>query len=362
MWWPRRRTSEPTVLRAGPATANQLPKAAIPAATVSSSAISLPWRVPSTPLSAVSAVAAPALAPAGPCWALPTPGAAGAVGAGVTTGNRLARLPVRLGADIPGPVPRGNCPGRSRGPATIGDRVRSPPAAWWLRNGTGERDRLGEGEGLGVPDLLGEGEGLGEPELLGEGEGLWDGDLVGDGDGVVLGDGLGEGDLLGDGLGEGDLLGDGEGLGDCGLVGAGDTVDLPGEGDGEAVAALIAAVGDLGAGAGLTAAPALPAITVRIPAATAPPQARMRAPARALPRMRLRCWPPLRLPASLRERAAENITAAWTQPRPPRFPVHDQRHVRQCETEQAPNLLMATPTLWRRAHEIGHNRGQAVNR
>ena len=137
-----------------------MPKAAIPAATVSSRATSLPWRVPSTPLSAVSAVAAPALAPAGPSWALPTPGAAG-VGAGVTTGNRLARLPVGLGADIPGPVPRGNCPGRSRGPATIGDRVRSPPAAWLLRNGTGERDRLGEGDALGEPDVLGEGEGWG---------------------------------------------------------------------------------------------------------------------------------------------------------------------------------------------------------
>jgi hypothetical protein len=72
------------------------------------------------------------------------------------------------------------------------------------------------------------------------------------------------------------------------LLGDGDTVDLPGEGDGEAVAAAIAAAADLGASGGLTAAPALPAITVRIPAAMAPPQARMRAPARALPRMRLR--------------------------------------------------------------------------
>ena len=260
-----------------------MPKAAIPAATVSSRATSLPWRVPSTPLSAVSAVAAPALAPAGPSWALPTPGAAG-VGAGVTTGNRLARLPVGLGADIPGPVPRGNCPGRSRGPATIGDRVRSPPAAWLLGNGTGERDRLGEGDALGEPDVLGEGEGLGEPDLLAEGEGLGDCALVGDGEGDLLGDGLGEGDLLGAGLGEGDLLGDGEGLGEGDLLGAGDTVDLPGEGDGEAVAA----AADLGASAGLTAALALPAITVRIPAATAPPQASTRAPARALPRMRLR--------------------------------------------------------------------------
>jgi hypothetical protein len=265
-----------------------MPNAAIPAAMVSSSAISLPWRVPSTPLSAVSVVAVPALAPAGSRWAVPTPGGAGAVGAGVTNGNNLARLPVGLGADIPEPVPRGNCPGRSRVPATIGDRVRSPPAAWLLRNGTGERDRLGEGDALGEPDLLGEGDGLGEPDLLGEGEGLGDCDLVGDGDGVLLGDGLGEGDLVGDGLGEGDLLGDGEGPGEGDLLGDGDTVDRPGEGDGEAVAAAIAAAADLAASAGLTAALALPATTVRIPAAMAPPQARTRAPARALPRMRLR--------------------------------------------------------------------------
>jgi hypothetical protein len=255
-----------------------MPNAAIPAATVSSSAISLPWRVPSTPLSAVSAVAVPALAPAGSCWALPMPGADGVVGAGVTTGNNLARLPVGLGADIPGPVLRGNCPGRSRVPATIGDRVRSPRAARLLRDGTGERDRLGEGDALGEPDLLGEGEGLGEPDLLGEGEGLGEPDLLGDGDGV----------LLGDGLGEGDLLGEGEGLGEGDLLGVGDTVDLPGEGDGEAVAAAIAAAADFGASAGLTAALAPPVITVRIPAAMAPPQARARAPARALPRMRLR--------------------------------------------------------------------------
>jgi len=94
-------------------------------------------------------------------------------------------------------------------------------------------------------------------------------------DGLGDGDGLREGDLLGDGLGEGDLLGDG------------DTTDLVGEGDGEVVAAAVAAAVDLDASAGLAAAPALPAIAMRIPAAVTPPQARTRAPARVLPRMRL---------------------------------------------------------------------------
>ena len=44
-----------------------MPKAAIPAARVSSRAISLLWGVPNTPVSAVSVVAAPALAPADSC-------------------------------------------------------------------------------------------------------------------------------------------------------------------------------------------------------------------------------------------------------------------------------------------------------
>lgn len=243
-----------------------MPRAAIPAAKVSSRAISLPWRVPNTPVLAVSAVAAPALAPAGSCWALPTPAAAGVAGAGVTTGNRLARLPVGLGADIPRPVPRGNCVDPAKGPAILGDNVSSPLAAWLRGNGTGERDPLGDGDALGEPDLLGEGAGLGDPDLLGEGDGLGEGDLLGEGEG--------DGDLLGDGLGEGDLLGDGEGLGEGDLLG-----------DGEAVAAAIAAAADLGASAALATALALPAITMRIPAAVTP-QARTRAPARARPRIR----------------------------------------------------------------------------
>lgn len=116
-----------------------MPKVAIPAAKVSSRAISLPWRVPDAPVSAVSAVAAPAVPPASPCCALPATGAAGAarVGAGLTTGNRLARLPVGLGADMPRLVPRGNCIGRAKGPATTGDKVRPPLAAGLRGNGTG---------------------------------------------------------------------------------------------------------------------------------------------------------------------------------------------------------------------------------
>ena len=255
-----------------------MPKAAIPAARVSSRAISLPWRVANAPVSAVSAVATPALAPAGPYPALPALGAAEVVGTGVTTGNRLARLPAGLGADRPRPVPRGNCVGRASGPATSGDRMRSPLTAGLLGEGTGERDRLGEGDALGELDLLGEGEGLGDRDLVGDGDG--DGDLLGDGDGDLLGDG--------DGLGEGDLLGEGEGLGDGDLLGEGDALDLPGEGDGEAIAARTVAAADPGASAGLAAALALPAIAMRTPAAVAPPQARTCAPARALPRIRPR--------------------------------------------------------------------------
>ena len=235
-----------------------MPKAAIPAARVSSKAISLPGRVLNAPVSAVSVVAALTLAPVGSWWALPAAGAAGVAGiagAGVTIGNRLARLPAWLGADRLETAPGGNSCGGTRGPATPARGVGAPLAVELLNAGP-ERD----GDGLGAGDALG------EPDLLGEGEGEGDGDLLGEGEG----------------LGEGDLLGEGEGLGE------GDTVDRLGDGDGEAAAAAIATAADVGASAGLTAALALPAIAMRIPAAMAPPQARARAPARARPRMRPR--------------------------------------------------------------------------
>jgi hypothetical protein len=329
------------MLRAGSAAANQMPRAAIPAASVSSRAIRLPGRAANTPVSAVSVVAALTLAPVGSRWALPAAGAGSAagaaevVGAGVTTGNRLARLPAGRGADRAGTAPGGNCGGEAGGAVTPARGVGAPLAGELLSAAGPERDGdgLGEGDALGEPDLLGEGEGLGDGDLLGDGDGDLlgdgDGDLLGDGDGDLLGDGLGEGDLLGEGLGEGDLLGVGLGEGD--LLGDGDELgegELPGvgaddlgDGDGDP----IAAEGSW-ATAGLAAAPALPRTAMRIPAAVAPPPARTCAPARARPRMRPQRWPPLGLPASLRERAAEDITA-WTQPRPSRFPVHDECHV-----------------------------------
>ena len=217
-----------------------MPKAAIPAARVSSKAISLPGRVLNAPVSAVSVVAALTLAPVGSWWALPAAGAAGVAGiagAGVTIGNRLARLPAWLGADRLETAPGGNSCGGTRGPATPARGVGAPLAVELL---SADPERDGDG--------LGEGDALGEPDLLGEGEGLGDGDLLGEGD----------------------------------------TVDRLGDGDGEAAAAAIAAAADVGASAGLTAALALPAIAMRIPAAMAPPQARARAPARARPRMRPR--------------------------------------------------------------------------
>ena len=241
-----------------------MPKAAIPAARVSSKAISLPGRVLNAPVSAVSVVAALTLAPVGSWWALPAAGAAGVAGiagAGVTIGNRLARLPAWLGADRLETAPDGNSCGGTRGPATPARGVGAPLAVELLNAGP-ERD----GDGLGAGDALG------EPDLLGEGEGEGDGDLLGEGEG----------------LGEGDVLGEGEGLGEGDLLGEGDTVDRLGDGDGEAAAAAIATAADVGASAGLTAALALPAIAMRIPAAMAPPQARTRAPARARARMRPR--------------------------------------------------------------------------
>jgi hypothetical protein len=158
----------------------------------------------------------------------------------VTTGNRLARLPVGLGADRPRPVPRGNCGASASGAVALGSGVRTLLAGELLCAADPERD----------------------------------------------GDGLGEGDLLGDGdgLGEGDLLGDGEGLGEDGLLGEGEDglVEWLGPGD-----APMAAEGRR-ARAGLAAAPALPRTAMRIPAAAAPPPASTRALTRALPGARPR--------------------------------------------------------------------------
>jgi len=165
----------------------------------------------------------------------------------VTTGNRLARLPVGLGADRPAAVPRGNCGGPASELVTPGSGVGPALTTPLLGTGGPERDGLGEGDGLGDGDLLGDGEGLGEGDLLGEG----------------------------DGLGEGDLLGDGEGLGEGELLGDGDPADRLGDGDGAPIAA-----GASRARAGLAAAPVLPRTAMRIPAATALPPASARAPAR----------------------------------------------------------------------------------
>ena len=185
----------------------------------------------------------------------------------MTTGNRVARLPFGLGADRPGPVPRGNCDGRASGPVTPGSGAGAPLAGELPGAGGPERD----GDGLGESDLLGDGEGWARGDLLGEGDGLGEGDLLGDGEG------LGESDLLGDGegLGEGDLLGDGEEEGDL--------VDWLGDGDGTPVT-----VAGSRARAGLAAAPVLPRTAMRIPAAAAPPPASTRALARALPGARPR--------------------------------------------------------------------------
>ena len=207
----------------------------------------------------------------------------------MTTGNSRERLPLGLGADRPGTVPRGSADGRASGPVRLAGPAEPltlwPGGAGSLCDGEGDGDLLGDGDGLGQGDLfgeaagpgegdalghgdlLGEGDGLGEGDLLGEGDGLGEGDLLGDGDGDFEGegDGLGDGDLLGDGEGEGDdVLGDG--LGEGGLLGDGDgaALDLLGDGDGDAVAA----------------APVLGRTASRIPAAIAPPLAMARAPAR----------------------------------------------------------------------------------
>src|SRR5262249_40620705 len=164
--WPHRRASEVSSLPAGPAMLNQVPSAVIPAARVSARTISLSSPVPITPVLAVSALPMPPPAPFGPSCARP---ARGTAGAGVTTGNRLARLPVGLGADRPGTVPRGNCGGRVSGPVTPGSGVGAPLATDLLGMNGPERD----GDGLcdGDGGLLGEGDGLGEGDLLGEGDG-----------------------------------------------------------------------------------------------------------------------------------------------------------------------------------------------
>src|SRR6266702_3460394 len=259
---------------------SQVPKAARPAAMVIPSTISLPGPVPSTPVSAASALPISPLVPGGPGRARPAPGAAGA---GVTTGNRCAMLP-GLGVERPGTVPRGSAGGRASGPLTAAPAEvlpLCPGGAGPL--GKGEADRDGLGDGLGHDDVPGEGDGLGEGDALGQG------DLLGDGDG------LGDGDLLGDGDGDGDLDGDGDGLGEGDLLG-----DGGGEGDGDPVAA----------------APVPGRTASRMPAAIAPPPTMARAPVRG----RAGTSPWCGWPALLRVRAAGVITAAWTRSRPRRFP------------------------------------------
>lgn len=222
-----------------------------------------------TPVSAVSAVVSPILDGPGRA-ARPAPGAAGA---GVTTGNSRARLPLAVGAEGPVTVPRGNAVGRASGPIRLAEPLLLWPGGAGSRcdgEGDGAVDLLGDGDGLGQGALFGddaagpgEGDGLGHGDLLGEGDGLGEGDLLGDGDGDL--DGLGEGDLLGDGEGDGELLGEGLGAGDE-LLGDGDgaALVLLGEGDGDALAA----------------APVLGRTASRIPAAIAPPRAMARALAR----------------------------------------------------------------------------------
>lgn len=214
-----------------------------------------------TPVSAVSAVVSPS--PDGPGCARPAPGTAGA---GVTTGNSRARLPLAVGADRPGTVPRGNADGRASGPVRLAGPLLPGPGGAGAPcdgEGDGDLDLPGEGDGLGQGVMFGgaagpgEGDGLGQADVLGEGDGLGEGDLlgVGEGDGDVEGLGEGDGGLLGDGLGEGTLLGDAEGDGAL--------VELAGDGDGDVVAA----------------APLLGRTASRMPAAIAPPPAMACAPA-----------------------------------------------------------------------------------
>lgn len=259
-----------------------------------------------TPASAVSAVAVSPV-PEGPARA--GRAAPGATGAGVTTGNSRARLaPLGLGADSPVTVPRGSADGRARGPARM---VPAEPLPIW----PGGAGALCDGESEGDLDLPGEGEGdgLGQGALFGddeagpgEGDGLGHADLVGEGDGLgvpdLLGDGEGDGDV--DGLGEGERLGDGDGAGEDVLgdgLGAGD--DVLAEADGAALALLGEGDGDV-----LAAAPVLGRTASRIPAAVAAPPTMTRAPAHGRADTRLLCG----LRASLRVRASEVITAAWT--------------------------------------------------
>ena len=261
-------------MRPGPAAVNQAPNTAMPSATEIARRIRLPWRPLITPLSAVRAVANPPPAPEGPGRPRPAPGAAGA---GVTTGNNLARLPPWLGANSAVTIPRGNAIGRASGPVTL--RIPAellplcPGAAGLLCDGDG--DGLGEGDGLGQAGWFGP-PGLGVPVGPGVATGPGEGVPLGHGDLLGEGEGLGDGDLDGDGLGDGDLLGDGDGLGDDVLgegLGAGD--DLLGDGDGAALVLLGEGDGDPAA-----AAPVPGRTASRIPTAIAPPPAMARAPAR----------------------------------------------------------------------------------
>ena len=234
-----------------------------------------------TPVSAVSAAVSPILDGPGRA-ARPAPGAAGA---GVTTGNSRARLPLAVGADRPVTVPRGNAVGRASGPIRLAEPLLLWPGGAGSPcdgegDGDGDVDLLGEGDGLGQGALFGddaagpgEGNGLGHGDLLGEGDGLGEPDLLGDGEGDGDLDGLGEGDLLGDGEGDGELLGEGLGAGD----------ELLGDGDGAALVPLGEGDGDA-----LAAAPVLGRTASRIPAAIAPPPAMARALARGRAGMRPR--------------------------------------------------------------------------
>ena len=230
----------------------------MPAAAEIARTIRLSWWVLINPVSAVSAVVPPLPDGPGPA-ARPTPGPAGA---GVTTGNSRARLPLAAGADRPVTVPRANADGRASDPIRLAAPAELlplwPGGAGVRCEGDGDLDLLGEGDGLGQGVTFGaaagpgEGDGLGQADLLGDGEG--DGDLEGLGEGDLLGDGEGEG-LVGDGLGEGALLGDGDADGEL--------VELLGDGDGDVTAA----------------APVVGRAASRIPAAIAPPCAMARAPA-----------------------------------------------------------------------------------
>ena len=191
----------------------------------------------------------------------------------MTSGNNRARLPLAVGADRPGTVPRGSAVGRASGPIRPAAPLPLWPGGAAARcdgEGDGDLDLPGEGDGLGHGALFGDdeagpgdGDGLGQGDLLGEGDGLGEPDLLGDGEGDGDLDGLGEGDLLGDGDGDGGLLGDG--LGEGALADAdGELLELVGDGDGDVAAA----------------APVLGRTASKIPAAIAPPPAMARAPAR----------------------------------------------------------------------------------